>query len=102
MTLAPPRSSTPSSSPAGAVQHVEEVGVAAGVELVGAIELDAAIGEELRQRAVHDRCPTCDLMSSPTAGMPRLVNRSPHVASEIEKDRHAVDEARPVSRHACA
>ena len=37
-----------------AVQHVEEVGVAADVQLVGVVELDAAVREELRQHAVHD------------------------------------------------
>ena len=37
-----------------AVRHVEEVGIAAGVELVGAVELDAALGEQVGQHAVDD------------------------------------------------
>ncbi len=36
------------------VRHVEEVGVAAGVELVGAVQLDAALGEQVGQHAVDD------------------------------------------------
>ena len=39
-----------------ALQHVEEVGIAAGVELIGAVEADAAIGEQPRQRAMDDGC----------------------------------------------
>ena len=35
-------------------EHVEEVGVAAGVELVGAVELDAALGEQVGQHAMDD------------------------------------------------
>ena len=38
----------------GALEHVEEVGVAAGVELVGAVELDAALREQVGQHAVDD------------------------------------------------
>ena len=37
------------------LEHVHEVGVAAEVELVGAVELDAALAEERRQDAVRDR-----------------------------------------------
>src|SRR5262245_20379188 len=36
------------------LEHVEEVGIAAGVELVGAIKADAAIGKEPRKRPMHD------------------------------------------------
>src|SRR3546814_20602392 len=38
-----------------AVGHVEEVGVAAGVELIGAVEPDAALVEQVGQDAVDDR-----------------------------------------------
>ena len=38
-----------------ALEHVEEVGVAAEVELVGPVEADAAIHEEAGQHAVGDR-----------------------------------------------
>ena len=38
-----------------AVEHVEEVGVAAGVELVGAVDPHAAVGEQAGERAVGDR-----------------------------------------------
>src|SRR5207253_3074355 len=38
-----------------ALQPVEEVGVAAEVELVGALERDAAVAEQARQHAVDDR-----------------------------------------------
>jgi hypothetical protein len=37
-----------------AVRHVEEVGIAAGVELVGPVELHAALGEQVGQHAVDD------------------------------------------------
>ena len=37
-----------------ALEHVEEVGVAADVELVGALELDAALAHEAREHAVDD------------------------------------------------
>ena len=37
-----------------ALQHVEEVGVAAHVELAGALELDAALAHEAREHAVDD------------------------------------------------
>ena len=51
------------------LEHVQEVGVAAGVELVGALEGDAAVAE---QCAPATRCtivaPTWLLMSSPTSG----------------------------------
>jgi hypothetical protein len=35
-----------------ALAHVEEVGVAAGVELVGPVEPHAALGEEVREHPV--------------------------------------------------
>ena len=37
-----------------AFEHVEEVGVAAGVELIGAIDAHAPVGKEPRQRAMDD------------------------------------------------
>ncbi|PAV69713.1 hypothetical protein WR25_08442 [Diploscapter pachys] len=37
------------------VRHVEEVGVAAGVQLIGAVQLHAALGEQVGQHAVDDR-----------------------------------------------
>src|ERR1700674_1063313 len=38
-----------------ALQHVQERGVAAEVELIGPLELDAAVAEQTRQHAVDDR-----------------------------------------------
>ena len=38
-----------------ALEHVVEVHVPAHVELGGALDLDAALGEQARERAVHDR-----------------------------------------------
>ena len=38
-----------------ALQHIEEVGVAGGVELVGPVERHAAVGEQPRERAMNDR-----------------------------------------------
>src|ERR1700733_6258116 len=40
---------------AAAFEHVEEVGVAAGVELIGAVDADAAVGKQARQHAMDDR-----------------------------------------------
>ena len=37
-----------------AVQHVQEIGVAAGVELIGALDLHSAFAEEIDDRAVQD------------------------------------------------
>jgi hypothetical protein len=39
------------------VRHVEKVGIAAGVKLVGALQLDAALREQISQHAVDDRRP---------------------------------------------
>ncbi len=37
-----------------ALQHIEEIGIAAEIQLVGSFQLDAAIAEEPGQNAVHD------------------------------------------------
>ena len=39
----------------GAIQHVEEIGVAAGVELIGALDFDAAFAEKIDNRAMQAR-----------------------------------------------
>src|SRR5690606_29243785 len=37
-----------------AIPHVKEVGVSTGVELIGAIQLHAALGEEIGENPMHD------------------------------------------------
>jgi len=39
------------------VQHIEKVGVAAGIELVGALQLDPAFRKQVSQYAVGNGCP---------------------------------------------
>jgi len=76
-----------------AVEHVEEVGVAAGVELVGAVDAHAAVGEQAGERAVGDRRADLRLDVVADAGdslgcealSPRRVRN--------DEDRHAIDEA---------
>ena len=74
-----------------ALQHVEEVGVAGGVELVGPVEGHAAVGEQPRQRAMHDG--RADLALDVVAD-----DRQSGVAELLrpfgiggEEDRHAID-----------
>jgi hypothetical protein len=59
------------------LEHVQEVRVAAEVELERAVDLDAAVAED---RQSGPRCvivaPTCDLMSSPMIGTPAFLKRS--------------------------
>jgi hypothetical protein len=58
-----------------ALEHVEEVGVAAHVELARALELDAALAQQARQHAVHDGGADLALMSSPMIGTPASTKR---------------------------
>ena len=75
-----------------AVQHVEEVGVAAGVELVRAVERDAAVGEELREHAVHDGGADLrlDVVADDRDAAPLELGRPLRVRHD--EDRDAVDE----------
>ena len=38
-----------------AIEHVEEIGVSAGVQLVGALDFHAALAEEIDNRAMENR-----------------------------------------------
>ena len=60
-----------------AFEHVVEVGVAAEVELVGAVDLDAAVAEEAREHAVHDRGPDLGFDVVATIGAPARRKRLP-------------------------
>lgn len=79
------------------LEHVLEVHVAADIELVGAVEHDAAILEQLRHHAVVMVAPTCDLMSSPTIGTPASVNFFAQTGSEAMKTGSALTKATPAS-----
>ena len=39
---------------AGTIQHVQEIGVAAGVQLIRALDFDAAFAEKIDNRAVQN------------------------------------------------
>ena len=86
-----------------ALEHVEEVGVAAEVQLVGALEL-ARRGRWNRRVSMRWTivAPTCDLMSSPMIGRPRLLEAAAPVLLAGDEDRDAVDEARSRPASACS
>ena len=75
-----------------AVQHVQEVGVAAGVELVGGVELDAAVLEQPGQGAVDDRRADLGLDVVADAGQALLLESLGPGGVADDEDRDAVDE----------
>ena len=77
-----------------AVEHVEKIGVAAGIELIGTLQLDPALGEQIGQRAVN--------YSSTHLGLDVVTNNGdtglfkmpcpPSFRIAGDKNRHIVDE----------
>ena len=86
----------------GPVEHVEEIGIAAGVELVRAIELDAAIGEELGERPVHDGRAELRLDVVADGGNASAREPLAPLWSETRKTGMQLTRLVPVSRQACA
>ena len=80
---------------AASLQHVEEVGVSARVELIGAVEPDPAVGEKAAERAMDDGGPHLALhvvAHQRQSGVPEPVRPS---GVGGEEDGHAVDERDP-------
>ena len=81
-----------------ALEHVEEVGVAAEVQLVGAVDAHAAVR---RTGCVSTRCvivaPTCDLMSSPITGRPFFSKRCCQYCSRAMNTGMQFTNAQPAS-----
>ena len=50
------------------VEHIQEVGIPAGVQLVRPVHFDAPVDKKLGQGPVKDRRPELGLTSSPTTG----------------------------------
>ena len=84
-----------------ALEHVEEVGVAAEVELVRAVEAHAALAEEPRQHAVDDRRADLRLDVVADDREARLLEALRPVAVGVAGDEHgdAVDEAAAGGEH---
>ena len=74
-----------------ALEHVEEVGVAAHVELVGALEQHAALPEEARELAVDDRRADLRLDVVADDRQAGLLEAVAPVLLARDEDRHAVD-----------
>ena len=79
-----------------ALEHVQEVGVAADVELHRAVEVHAAVAEERRQHAVGDRGADLRLDVVADDGHARLLEALLPVLLARDEDGHAVHH-----RHAC-
>ncbi len=72
------------------LQHVQEVGVAAHVQLHRPVELDAAVAEDLRQRAVRDRRADLRLDVVADDRQAAVLEALAEVAALRDEDRHAV------------
>src|SRR5216684_5607346 len=81
-----------------ALQHVQEVGVATEVELVGALELDAAIAEEPCEDAMDDGRADLRLDVVTDDRQLLLFEALLPVGLAGDEDRDAVDEADPRDR----
>ena len=75
-----------------ALQHIEEVGVAAEVELIGPLQLDAAVLEEPGENPVHDRGAHLGLDVIADDRHAALLEAAAPVGFAGEEHRHAVDE----------
>ena len=74
-----------------ALEHVQEVGVAADVQLHRLVELDAAVLEERREHAVRDRRADLRLDVVADDRHPGLLEPALPVRLAADEDRHAVD-----------
>src|SRR6266511_1797440 len=74
-----------------ALEHVEEVGVAADVQLHRAVEMDAAVSEERGQDPVRDGGADLRLDVVADDGYARLLEAALPVGLARDEDRHAVD-----------
>ncbi len=75
-----------------ALQHVEEVGVAAEVQLVGAVDPDAAVHEQAGQHAMRDRGADLALDVVADDRQPGLGESALPVGLAADEDRDGVDE----------
>ncbi len=76
-----------------AVQHVEKVGVAASIELVGTLQLDPTFGEQVSQNAVGNGCsqPGFNIIDDKEqAGLFKMI-RPPSSRIAGDKNRNVVD-----------
>jgi len=67
------------------VEHVQKIGVAARIELIGAVNLDSPVDEKLGQSSVQDGGPHWALTSSPDDGNLPFGKPPPHSGSEAIK-----------------
>jgi hypothetical protein len=75
-----------------ALEHVEEVGVAAEVQLVGAVEPHAALAEQVGEQAVDDRRTDLGLDVVADQRQPRLGEAVPPFLARRDEHGDAVDE----------
>ncbi len=75
-----------------AVQHIEEIGIASGVELIGAFEFDSALAEEIGQCAVSNGGAELSFEVVAQNGKALLFESPGEVGIARNEDWNAVDE----------
>ena len=75
-----------------ALQHVEEIGVAAEIELVGPVQPHAALAEQAGQHTVDDRGAHLGLDVVPDHRQPRILEPPPPLLARGDEDGNAVHE----------
>src|SRR3546814_844227 len=78
-----------------AVQHIEEIRISSGIELIRAVQRYSAPGEKIGQHSMHDRCAQLSLDIVAITGTPASAKRRPHSGSLAMNTGMALTKATP-------